>query len=90
MLITKKKPRGDSDMNLLESKIRMTLLDCMAEPRGCVKTDIIIYKHGAGRINFWHSVTNSNNLDIISYYFTYKNDEIVVYDDFKVVKMLKS
>ena len=99
MKITVKKPQKEAiggEMTLKEAQIRYNLLNILPEPKNCVKTDIIIYKHGAGRVNFWHKGENVSenglnlyNYDIKSYYFTYNSVEIVVYDDEKVVKMVK-
>lgn len=71
-------------MNPLEPKIRKILLDSVREPRECVKTDVIFYKHKAGRLNHWHKRQNSPNLDIESYYFTYDETKLEVHSDQKV------
>ena len=99
MKITVKKPKNEAkggEMTLKEAQIRYNLLNVLPEPKNCIKTDIIIYKHGAGRVNFWYrgedvseNGLNLYNYDILSYYFTYNNAEIVVFDDEKVVRMVK-
>lgn len=99
MKITVKKPKKEAEggeMTLKEAQIRYNLLNILPEPKNCVKTDVIIYKHGAGRINFWHipdkvseNGLNLYNYDIKSYYFTHNSAEIVVFDEEKVVRMVK-
>lgn len=87
MVITQKKPKkmsGEAEMTLKEANIRYNLLNILTEPRNCVKTDVHLYKNGAGRINFWYKRENSANLDIISYYFTTYNNELKVYNEEKV------
>ena len=91
MISTKKPPKESrgAAMNRRDSEIRSYLLNVLPEPRGWVKTDIHVYKHGAGRVNFWHTRPDSANLDIVSYYFTYNDNEIVVQTDEKAIKIVK-
>ena len=91
MIATKnpsKEPRG-AVMKQRDSELRSNLLNVLSEPKGWVKTDIHIYKHGSGRVNFWHTLPESSNLDIISYYFTYNDHEIVIEADEKAIKIVK-
>lgn len=91
MIITKSqnKMTEKTNMNKKDSIIRSHLLNILPEPKGWVKTDVIVYKHGAGRVNFWYKIQESVNLDIISYYFTCNDTELVVHTDDKVVKIVK-
>lgn len=91
-----KKVSGEAEMTLKEANIRYNLLNILTEPKNCTKTDIHLYKNETGRVNFWcrsenvsENGLNLYNYDIISYYFTYNNGEIVVYSDEKVVGMVK-
>lgn len=83
-MVTKTKPPKEIKMNPLDTKIKKLLLDSLTEPKNCVKVDVILYKHRAGRVNYWHSIENSSNLDIKSYYFTYNETQIDVHTDEKV------
>lgn len=88
MTITKKMPKkvaGDSQMTLKEANIRYNLLNILAEPKNCAKIDVHLYKNEAGRINFWYKNEENSNLNINSYYFTCKNDVLIVYNDVGVV-----
>ena len=75
-------------MNDKQLKIRVAINKNMTRPDNHVKTDIIFYKHPAGRINHWVTRPDSANYDIISYYFSYEVAEIKVFDDFGVIKVL--
>ena len=68
-------------MNREEAKIRVALTKNIAKPANTVKTDTIFYKHDAGRVNFWVKLPNSNNYDIVSYYFSYNNLQIKLFDE---------
>ena len=72
-----------------EARIRVEVRKATERPSNTVKTDIIIYKHGSGRINYWITREDSANYDIISYYFTYNNAEIKVFDDESCIKIVK-
>ncbi len=87
MISTKNPPKTTEKSPMKE--IRSLLLNILPEPKGCVKTDVHVYKHGAGRVNFWHTIPDSSNLDIVSYYFTYNSEEIVVQTDEKTIKIVK-
>lgn len=78
-----KLPRAskEADMQQLEAKVKKLVLDTLPEPPQCVKTEVILYKHKAGRINLWHKTKDSSNLDIISYYIVYDNSKIQILDD---------
>lgn len=99
MVITQKKPKkvsGEAEMTLKEANIRYNLLNILTEPKNCAKTDVYLYKNGAGRVNFWCKIENVSenglnlyNYDIISYYFTTNNNELKVYNEEKMVGMLK-
>ena len=81
--------REKTSMTDKEARIRVEVRKATVRPENTVKTDILIYKHGAGRINYWVTRTDSANYDIISYYFTYNMAEIKVFDDFSCIKMIK-
>lgn len=87
MISTKNPPKITEKSPMKE--IRSHLLNILPEPKGWVKTDIYVYKHGAGRVNFWNTTPDSSNLDIVSYYFTYNSEEIVVHTDEKTIKIVK-
>lgn len=87
-MISTATPQKATEKNKM-TEIRSHLLNILPEPKGWVKTDIHMYKHGAGRVNFWHTVAGSANLDIVSYYFTYNSEEIVVQSDEKTIKIVK-
>ena len=74
-------------MNKPELKLRVAINKNMIKPSNCVKSDIIFYNWKAGRINYWVTRENSANYDIISYYFTYNDTEISIFDDFGLVKL---
>ena len=81
--------RGKTTMNDKEARIRVEVRKATIRPENTVKTDIIIYKHGAGRINYWVTRQDSANYDIVSYYFTHETAEIKVFDDFSCIKIIK-
>ena len=82
--------KGDkSNMTEQEARIRVEVRRATPKPDNTVKTDIIIYKHGSGRINYWITRSDSANYDIISYYFTHDMAEIKVFDDFSCIKIIK-
>ena len=72
-----------------EARIRVEVRKSTPRPSNTIKTDIIIYKHGSGRINYWITRDDSNNYDIISYYFTYDKTEIKVFDEINCIKFIK-
>ena len=71
-----------------EAKIRVALTKNITKPANTVKTDTIFYKHEAGRVNFWVKLTDSNNYDIVSYYFSYNNLQIKLFDEKNECKIL--
>ena len=81
---TSKNTSKEVFINPQEPKIRKILLDSVKEPRGCIKTDVILYKNKNGRLNYWHKRQDSPNLDIESYYFTYDESKLEVHSDQKV------
>ena len=81
--------REKTTMNDKEARIRVEVRKATIRPENTVKTDIIIYKHGAGRINYWVTRQDSANYDIVSYYFTHETAEIKVFDDFSCIKIIK-
>ena len=81
--------REKTSMTEQEARIRVEVRKATVRPENTVKTDIIIYKHGAGRINYWVTRPNSANYDIVSYYFTHETAEIKVFDDFSCIKIIK-
>ena len=76
-------------MNREEAKIRVALTRNITKPANTVKTDTIFYKHEAGRVNFWVKLNDSNNYDIVSYYFSYDNLQIKLFDEKDVCKILE-
>jgi len=74
-------------MNDNELKLRVAINKNMTKPSNTVKTDIIFYKWKAGRLNYWVTRENSANYDIISYYFTYNDTEISLFDDLGLIKV---
>jgi hypothetical protein len=74
-------------MNREEAKIRVALTKNITKPAHTIKTDTIFYKHEAGRVNFWVKLNDSNNYDIISYYFSYDNLQIKLFDDYSTVAL---
>ena len=81
--------REKTSMTEQEARIRVEVRKATVRPENTVKTDIIIYKHGAGRINYWVTRPNSANYDIISYYFTHETAEIKVFDEKSCIKIIK-
>lgn len=75
-------------MNREEAKIRVALTKNITKPANTIKTDTIFYKHSAGRVNFWIRLEDSNNYDIVSYYFSYDNLQIKLFDEKDVCKIL--
>jgi hypothetical protein len=73
--------RESPKMNREEAKIRVALTKNITKPAHTIKTDTIFYKHEAGRVNFWVKLTDSNNYDIVSYYFSYNNLQIKLFDE---------
>ena len=83
------KQREKLNMTDTEARIRVEVRKATSKPDNTLKTDIIIYKHGAGRINYWITKPDSANYDIVSYYFTHDMAEIKVFDDFSCIKIVK-
>lgn len=81
--------REKQSMTEEEARIRVEVRKATTRPDNTVKTDIVIYKHGAGRINYWVTRPDSANYDIVSYYFTHETAEIKVFDDFSCIKIIK-
>ena len=76
-------------MNREEAKIRVALTKNITKPANTIKTDTIFYKHDAGRVNFWVKLNDSNNYDIVSYYFSYDNLQIKLFDEKDECKILQ-
>ena len=76
-------------MNREEAKIRVALTKNITKPANTIKTDTIFYKHEAGRVNFWVKLNDSNNYDIVSYYFSYDNLQIKLFDEKDECKILQ-
>lgn len=87
--VKKTKQREKLNMTEQEARIRVEVRKATPKPSNTVKTDIIIYKHGAGRINYWITREDSANYDIVSYYFSHDTAEIKVFDDFNCIKIVK-
>ena len=66
-------------MNREEAKLRVALTKNLTKPANTVKTDTIFYKHEAGRVNYW--VRLEDSYDIVSYYFSYDNLQIKLFDE---------
>lgn len=81
--------REKMSMTEQEARIRVEVRKATQRPVNTVKTDIIIYKHGAGRLNYWVTREDSANYDIVSYYFTHNMAEIKVFDDESCIKIIK-
>lgn len=81
--------REKTSMTEHEARIRVEVRKATSRPHNTVKTDIILYKHGAGRINYWVTREDSANYDIVSYYFTHDMAEIKVFDDECCIKIIK-
>lgn len=79
------KTRPDSKetqpMKTQDLKVRVAILKNLDKPKETVKTDVICYPFNAGRVNYWVKRSDSLNLDIESYFFIIKNNEINVYDE---------
>ena len=75
-------------MNREEAKIRVALTKNITKPSNTVKTDTIFYKHEAGRVNYWTRLEDSNNYDIVSYYFSYNNLQIKLFDEKNECKII--
>jgi len=86
---TKPAIRETTSMTDIEARIRVEVRKSTTRPDNTIKTDIIIYKHGAGRINYWITRSDSANYDIISYYFSYDKAEIKVFDENSCIKIIK-
>ena len=96
MTETSKKPkasepstRGTTNMTEQEARIRVEVRKSTPRPPNTIKTDVIIYAHGSGRVNYWITKEDSSNYDIISYYFTYNKAEIKVFDEINCIKFIK-
>lgn len=76
-------------MNREEAKIRVALTKNITKPANTIKTDTIFYKHEAGRVNFWVRLEDSNNYDIVSYYFSYNNLQIKLFDEKNECKIIE-
>jgi hypothetical protein len=88
--VTKSTVESESaKMNREEAKIRVALTKNITKPANTIKTDTIFYKHEAGRINFWVKLNDSNNYDIVSYYFSYNNLQIKLFDEKDECKILE-
>jgi hypothetical protein len=87
--VSKPIKRETTNMTEQEARIRVEVRKSTTRPQNTIKTDIIIYKHGAGRINYWITREDSNNYDIVSYYFTYDMAEIKVFDEINCIKFIK-
>jgi hypothetical protein len=81
--------RGTTNMTEQEARIRVEVRKSTPRPSNTIKTDVIIYAHGSGRVNYWVSIEDSSNYDIISYYFTYNKAEIKVFDEINCIKFIK-
>ena len=75
----------EARMNQLEAKVRRLVVTNVEKPADCVKTEVIFYDKGTGRINLWHRIENNANLDILSYYIKYDNSQIQILSDKEVV-----
>jgi len=75
-------------MNREEAKLRVALTKNITKPANTIKTDTIFYKHEAGRVNYWIKLEDSNNYDIVSYYFSYNNLQIKLFDEKNECKIL--
>jgi len=96
MTETSKKPKasepsnkGTTNMTEQEARIRVEVRKSTPRPPNTIKTDVIIYSHGSGRVNYWTTKEDSSNYDIISYYFTYNKAEIKVFDEINCIKFIK-
>ena len=87
--VSKPSVKETTSMTEQEARIRVEVRKATPRPSNTIKTDIIIYKHGSGRINYWITRDDSNNYDIISYYFTYDKAEIKVFDENNCIKFIK-
>jgi hypothetical protein len=85
----KAKSREKLNMTEQEARIRVEVRKSTTRPSNTIKTDIIIYAHGSGRINYWISREDSLNYDIVSYYFTYNKAEIKIFDENNCIKFIK-
>ena len=75
-------------MNREEAKLRVALTKNITKPANTIKTDTIFYSHNAGRVNFWVRLEDSNNYDIISYYFTHDIAQIKLFDEKNECKII--
>lgn len=87
--VSKSSTKETPSMTEQEARIRVEVRKATPRPSNTIKTDIIIYKHGSGRINYWVTREDSNNYDIISYYFTHDKAEIKVFDENNCIKFIK-
>lgn len=87
--VDKPDTREKSTMTDKETRIRVEVRKAAPRPSNTIKEDIIIYKHGAGRINYWVTRSDSANYDIVSYYFTHQTAEIKVFDEKSCIKIIK-
>ena len=85
----KAKSREKLNMTEQEARIRVEVRKSTTRPSNTIKTDIIIYAHGSGRINYWITREDSHNYDIVSYYFTYNKAEIKIFDENNCIKFIK-
>jgi len=86
--VRKPETREKITMNDQELKVRVAVRKNTTRPDNTVKTDVILYSHGAGRINYWVSLEDSRNYDIISYYFLYDMAEIKLFDEKNEYKII--
>jgi len=87
--VNKPEKREKITMTDKEARIRVEVRKATTRPSNTIKTDIIIYKHGAGRINYWVTREDSANYDIVSYYFIHDMAEIKVFDEISCIKIIK-
>lgn len=76
-------------MKEYEARIKVEVRKALEKPPNTIKTDIILYSHGAGRVNYWITRNDSLNYDIISYYFTCNKAEIKLFDDWSCIKTIE-
>ena len=81
--------REKINMTDKEARIRVEVRKATVRPDNTIKTDIVLYSHGAGRINYWVSQPDNNNYDIVSYYFIHNMAEIKVFDENLCIKIIK-
>lgn len=80
--------RETPTMSKEQLKVKVEIQKNLQKPERCVKSDVIFYDNNAGRVNYWITVDGSNNYDIISYYFTYKDAVIRLFSDSGEIKAI--